>query len=83
MMPAKNCVGQIIEMKAATLTLISLTMRLGFILTPLNHFLTVTLGAAYPLSPSHLTHSLVAFSIVNQVRKVQHFRSELTLFQLS
>lgn len=48
-MPGKNRVSQIIEMKAATLILISLTMKLGFILTPLNHFLIDTLGAAYPL----------------------------------
>jgi len=31
------------------------------------------------LRPSHLAHGLAAFSIVNAVSKVEHFRSELTL----
>lgn len=82
MMPSKNRVGQIIKMKATTLTLISLTLRLGFILTSLDDFIALTLGTVYPLRPSDLAYCLIAFSILNQAGKVKHLRQELTLFQV-
>ena len=82
MMQGKNRVGQIIEMKTATLTLISLTFRLGFILTSLDDCITLTLGTVYTLRPSALAYCLVAFSIINEINKVKHLRQGLTLLQV-
>ncbi len=82
MMSGKNRVGQIIEMEAATFALISLTLRLGFILTSLDDFIALTLGTVYPLWPSHLAYCLIAFSILNQAGKVKHLRQESTLLQV-
>jgi len=61
MMPSKERVGQIIEMKAATLTLIPLALRLSFILTPrsgLRH--THTWGSLPPdaIASGVLSHSI-------------------------
>ena len=82
MMPSKNRVGQVIEMKTATLTLISLTFRLGFILTSLDDCITLTLRTVYPLRPSDLAYCLVAFSIINKINKVKHLRQGLALLQV-
>ncbi len=55
-------------------------VRLSFILTPLNDFMTLTLGTTYALRPSYLAYYLVAFSIINEISKVN---SDLAPFSIS
>lgn len=46
MMPCENRIREVIEVSTAVFTLIPLTMRLSFILAPLDRRWTVALGAA-------------------------------------
>jgi hypothetical protein len=45
-MSGKNRIAEVVEVSTAILALISLTMRLSFILTSFDHGRTITLGAA-------------------------------------
>lgn len=72
MMPCQYGSGQVVEIPAASPTMIFLAGKLGVVSTLLGHGNRVAMRTLHPIRPARLPHLVVTLGIIQQVLKMGH-----------
>jgi hypothetical protein len=72
MMARKDSPSQVVKMPVASLTQVSLPLRLCIVSSVLGNFLRGTIRAVHSLWPPHLPHRLEALRVIDERLNVDH-----------